>query len=79
MPQASEPINGGESPLASKLQPADASGSGQLQSGTDQQDGGPAPTHIDGQLQQHTVGASQDASGVAPTGGLVMSAGPAKG
>ena len=77
MPQNSEPINGGESPLASKLQSAQASGSGQLQSGADQQDGGPAPTHTNGQLQQHTVGASQDESGVAPAGGLVTSAGSA--
>ena len=71
MPQQSEPINGGESPLASTSQSTGAATAGQPQSGSGQLDGGPAPTHVAGQLQQNTVGAAEDQSGVAPTGGIV--------
>lgn len=78
MAQGSEVMNGGESPLASSVQAAEGATSGQLQAGATQLDGGPAPTHVSGQVQQHTVGASQDASGVAPIGGLVTSAGAAQ-
>ena len=66
MPQESEIMNGGESPLASQLQTGDATSTAQLQSGANQLDGGPAPTP--GQTPSTS---STDPSGVATSGGIM--------
>jgi hypothetical protein len=69
MPQESEIMNGGESPLASQLQSGDATSTAQLQSGANQLDGGPAPAP--GQTQLSPSTSSTDPSGVATSGGIM--------
>jgi hypothetical protein len=75
MPQEPEIMNGGESPFASKLQSvagftgAQQLQSGAIQSGTNQLDGGPAPTP--GQTQMSPSTSSPDPSGVASSSGIM--------
>jgi hypothetical protein len=70
MPQESEIMNGGESPLASQLQSAAGfTGAQQLQSGANQFDGGAAPTS--GQTQLSPSTSAPDPSGVATSGGIM--------
>ena len=69
MPQEPEIMNGGESPLASQLQSGAETTGAQLQSGTNQLDGGSAPTPGQTQLSPSTT--SSDPSGVASSGGIM--------
>jgi hypothetical protein len=69
MSQETAIMNGGESPLASQLQSGDATSTAQLQSGTNQLDGGSAPTP--GQTQLSPSTSSTDPSGVASSGGIM--------
>jgi hypothetical protein len=71
MAQEKEPINAGESPLATGSQSIQGATSTQVQSGANQLDGGPAPFHAGGELQQHAAQAEQGEAGVAASGGIV--------
>ena len=68
---SNEPVilDGGESPLASKLQAGATSAEAQLQSSAAHSDGGPAPTSAEGHASPFA--SSSDQSGVASSGGIM--------